>query len=131
MTLPTLQREKAVGCAFVEMEMASTADPVAAESTWQVELLRRQYLQLIDPNELAIPSIEFLRLPGLQARIYDSMFNEANIPFSPPDRYKYRVLKKLVAAIEQAIVDPEEDVGFPYSIPFVLGDLLPRSDTFF
>lgn len=110
--------------------MASTTDRVAAETTWQVELLRRQYLQLIDPNELAIPSIESLRLPGLQARIYDSMFNEANLPFPPPDRHKYRVLKKLVAAIEQAIVDPEEDVGFPYSISLVFGDLLPRTNSF-
>ena len=87
-----------------------------AESTWQVELLRRQYLQLIDPNELAIPSKDALKSPDLQARIYDTMFNGHSLRFSPPDRYKFRVLKKLVVAMEQAIVDPEEDVGFPYFI---------------
>ena len=80
---------------------------------WQAELLRRQYLQLIDPKELAIPSNEALRSPDLQARLYETMFDKANLPYSPPVRYKFRVLKKLINAIEQAIVDPEEDVGSP------------------
>ncbi len=110
--------------------MASTQDSLDAETAWEIELLRRQYLQLIDPHELAIPSIEALRLPGVQARIHASMFNQAGLRFPPPDRYKYRVLKKLVAAIEQAIVDPEEDVGFPYFISSILGTFLP-SITFF
>lgn len=111
--------------------MASAPDITDAEIVWQAELLRRQYLQLVDPNELAIPSIESLRLPDLQARIYDSMFNEANLPFSPPDRYRFRVLKRLVTAIEQAIVDPEEDVGFPSFSYSVLGVLATKHNNHF
>ena len=104
--------------------MAPTQISTDAEQMWQVELLRRQFLQLVDPNELAIPGSETLRSPDLQARIYNSMFNEANHRVSPPDRYKFRVLKKLVAAMERAIVDPEEDVGFPYLLSSVIGTFL-------
>ena len=104
--------QTAANCVSTEERMASTQETMNAGSAWQVELLRRQYLQLIDPNELAIPCNEALRSPDLQGRIYNSMFNETSLRFSPPDRYKFRVLKELVAAIEQAIVDPEEDVCF-------------------
>ena len=93
--------------------MASTQHPVHYEPAWEVELLRRQYLQLVDPNDLTIPGVETLRSSDLQAQIYDTMFNEANLRVSPPDRYRFRVLKKLVPAIEEAISNPEEDVGFP------------------
>ena len=77
-----------------------------------VELLKRQYLQLTRPEELAIPRKELLRLPDIQAQIYNNMFNEANITYGPPERYRFRVLKRLVQALEDAIEDPEEDVGF-------------------
>lgn len=79
----------------------------------QLELLRRQYLQLWEPDKLTIPSMDIIRLPGVQASIFESMFEENNLRFAPPDRYKVRVLKRLVGMIERAIVDPEEDVGFP------------------
>ena len=101
--------------------MTHVQDSLDAEPAWQAELLRRQFLQLIDPHELAIPGSEALRLPNLQARIYDSMFNEEKLRFSPTRRYKFRVLKRLVTAIERAIVDPEEDVCFPYFLPRQLG----------
>ena len=78
-----------------------------------IELLRRQYLQLLDPDELALPNPELLRLPSTQSRMYDRMFNEAKKVYPPPERYKFRVLKRLVGALEQAIEDPEEDVGPP------------------
>lgn len=94
--------------------MTHIQDPIDAGPAWQIELLCRQFLQLIDPNELAIPGSKALRLPNLQARIYDLMFNEEKLRFSPNGRYKFRVLKKLITAIERAFVDPEEDVCFPY-----------------
>ena len=76
-----------------------------------VELLKRQYLQLTDPEELTLPRKEVLRLPDIQAQIYNDMFDESNIFYAPPERYKFRVLKRLVKALEDAIEDPEEDVG--------------------
>jgi len=78
-----------------------------------VELLRRQYLQLLDPEELAFPGPSLLRLPDVQARIYETMFEESKLQYAPPERYRFRVLKRLVKALEQSIEDPEEDVGAP------------------
>ncbi len=82
-----------------------------------VELLRRQYLQLMDPEQLTLPSKDLLRLPETQARMYSDMFNESKIFYPLPVRYRFRVLKRLVNALEDAIVDPEEDVCFPKSSP--------------
>ena len=77
-----------------------------------VDFLRRQYLQLTDPEELALPHKELLKLPDTQAQIYNEIFDESKHTYLPPERYRYRVLKRLVGAIEDAIQDPEEDVGF-------------------
>lgn len=77
-----------------------------------VELLKRQYLQLIDPAELTLPRKELLRSPGTQAQIYNDIFDESRITYMPPERYRFRVLKRLVKALEDTIEDPEEDVGF-------------------
>lgn len=78
-----------------------------------VELLRRQYLQLVDPEQLLLLSQELLRLPDTQAQIFYCLFDESALAYSPPERYKLRVLKRLVNVMEQAIVDPEEDVRVP------------------
>lgn len=75
-----------------------------------LELFRRQFFQLIDPEQLTLPSNALLRLPKIQAQIYDGMFNELEIAYPTPERYRFRVLKRLVNALEQAIVDPDEDV---------------------
>ena len=89
-----------------------------------VELLKRQYLQLTDPEELTLPRREVLRLPDIQAQIYNDMFNESKIVYAPPERYRFRVLKRLVKALEDAIEDPEEDVGAFFST-FTLRSLQP------
>ena len=78
-----------------------------------VELLKRQYLQLLRPEQLRMPRAELLRLPETQAQIYHAMFVEEEIAYLPPDRYRYRVLKLLMNALEEAIDDPEEDVRLP------------------
>ena len=75
-----------------------------------VDLLVRQYLQSLDPEQLSVPAVEILRRPEIQARIFDDMFREAAMNYSPPRRYQFRVLKRLVHALEDAIEDPEEDV---------------------
>lgn len=85
-----------------------------------VELMKRQYLQLSDPDELGFPPQELLRWPGTQAQIYDAMFNESSSMYLPPKRYRFRVLKRIVSLLEQAIQDPEEDVGFCISYWFLL-----------
>ena len=77
-----------------------------------VDLLIRQYLQLMNPEQLSIPAMEVLRLPEIQARIFDSMFKESAIMYPPPLRYRLRVLKRLVRALENSVEDPEEDVRF-------------------
>lgn len=74
-----------------------------------VELLKRQYLQLIDPEGLTLPRREVLRLPETQVQIYNDMFDESRLAYAPPERYRFRVLKRLVKALEDAIEDPEED----------------------
>lgn len=76
-----------------------------------VELLRRQYLQLLTPDKLTISSKKIL-CPKTQLNIYESIFKESNIKYAPPERYRFRVLKRIVYALEKAIEDPEEDVGF-------------------
>ena len=79
----------------------------------QVELFRRQYLQLLEPEQLSFPARDVIRSPDVQADMFATIFQDEILPRSPPDRYKIRVLKKLVATIEAAFVDPEEDVGSP------------------
>jgi len=79
----------------------------------QLQLLKRQYLQLLDPEQLSLPPADVIRLPYVQAQIYETMFRDGCLSFPPPDRYKLRVLKMLVQRMEAAIDDPEEDVGSP------------------
>ena len=77
-----------------------------------VELLKRQYLQLVDPEEITLPRKELLKLPDTQAQIYSDIFDESRRSYELPERYRLRVLKRIVKALEGAIDDPEEDVGF-------------------
>ena len=78
-----------------------------------VDLLRRQYLQLVDLEHLSIPDPDVIKRPDVQAEIYRTMFQEDNLPFPPPQSYQLRVLKRLMQVIERAVTDPEEDVCFP------------------
>lgn len=76
----------------------------------QVELLRRQYLQLVDPDRLSLPPDPLLILPEVQAQMFATMFQQASIVDMPPDRYRFRVLKKLMNRLDQAFQNPEDDV---------------------
>ena len=78
-----------------------------------MELLRRQYLQLLDPDQLVLPKPEPLRDPQVQQDIYEALFNDAHVQYLAPARYRYRVLKRIVRAMEDAILDPDEDVCPP------------------
>ena len=79
----------------------------------QLELLKRQYLQLVDPDRLTIPPVDVIRCPRVQAQMYEQLFKEDAVTYPPPARYQTLVLKKLVGLLETAFVDPEEDVCFP------------------
>lgn len=104
--------------------MASTQchDSLSPDVARHVELLKRQYLQLVDPERLKMPPMGILRLPEAQAKIFDHMFNDKLRSFPSPKRYQFRVLKRIVDAVELSIVDPEQDVGSFLSL-MELGDL--------
>ena len=74
-----------------------------------VEILSRQFFQTIDPEQLTFPEISDLKLAETQDAIYQCMFNQ-NVQYLPPERYQLRVLKRLLAVIEESIDDPEVDV---------------------
>lgn len=86
----------------------------------QLVLFRRQYLQLFEPDFLAWPPKSLLRDAGVQQWLYKHCFDTDNSPHLPSDRYRLRVLKPLLRKVEQAIEDPEEDVGFFASPPILL-----------
>lgn len=71
----------------------------------------RQYFQLIEPERLDWPSPDVLKDQKVQKWLYDNLFSEHAMQYPPPDRYRLRVLKHLLSAIENAVTDPEEDVG--------------------
>lgn len=92
----------------------------------EILLFRRQYLQLFEPDFLAWPPKQLLRDPDIQEWIHHNLFDSDQITYLPPERYQYRVLKRLLAKIEQAIEDPEEDVGRYLSLlSFLLASSIP------
>ncbi|KAI1108891.1 S-adenosyl-L-methionine-dependent methyltransferase [Nemania sp. NC0429] len=75
----------------------------------QLRLLRRQYLQLFEPDFLAWPHPQLLRRADAQAWLFKHLFDPDRNRRLPPERYQLRVLRPLVARIEKAIEDPDED----------------------
>ncbi|OKL58579.1 hypothetical protein UA08_06206 [Talaromyces atroroseus] len=76
-----------------------------------ISRLIAQYFELVDLKHLAIPSSSVLKTPITQQHIYDDMFNEDLLsPLIPPATYRLRVLKQIIARIENDQQwDPEED----------------------
>ncbi|KJX97346.1 putative nicotinamide n-methyltransferase protein [Zymoseptoria brevis] len=75
----------------------------------QLILFRRQYLQIFEPDFLAWPPKQLLRDAHIQAWLYTHLFDSEKNSMLPPQRYQLRVLKPLLAKIEQAVEDPQED----------------------
>ncbi|KAI1099277.1 putative methyltransferase-domain-containing protein [Jackrogersella minutella] len=75
----------------------------------QLLLLRRQYMQLLEPDFLAWPPLKLLKNTDVQKWLFKHLFDPSRNLRLPPDRYQMRVLKQLVAKIEKAIEEPEED----------------------
>ena len=92
-----------------------------------VELLKRQFFQLVNPDELTLPPKDLLRRPDIQAQIHECMFRTEGVRLPPPPkRYQSRVLKLLVREIEESIEDPNEDVreyAFRFSSDLLIGRL--------
>ena len=88
---------------------------IAPNELMQLQILQRQYLQLVEPSQLRWPDAQVLKRPEVQTWLFLQMFDESSIKSPPPERYQLRVLKLLIAKLERSIVDPEEDVRFPFS----------------
>lgn len=77
-------------------------------------VLRRQYLQLFEPDFLAWPPLKLLKNADVQAWLYKNLFDAGRLPHLPPPPYQIRVLELLMAKIEKAIEDPKQDVNRPW-----------------
>ena len=98
----------------------------------QLRLFHRQYLQLFEPDFLAWPPKSLLRDAGVQQWLFTNCVDTDNNLHLPSDRYRLRVLKPLLRKVEQAIEDPEEDVGYStvdllLSLPFIIFCINPRT----
>lgn len=84
----------------------------AIGSTEDIPRLIAQFFELVELRNLTIPSSGILKNSVTQNRIYNEMFNEDLLaPVIPPPAYRLRLLKKLIAVIENDDQwDPEEDV---------------------
>lgn len=96
----------------------------AAKMTTTIPNLIAQYNQQVPAPQLPLPSGTTLLHPATQSTIYERMFNKDN-PQAwplPPVGYRMRVLKMILGRLEEAIVNPEEDVrpSFPFFL-FVFG----------
>lgn len=82
-----------------------------------VRLLRRQYLQLVEPSAFSFPtSPSILHSPGFQSALYIALFAPAAVPNPPPERYTTRVLKRLIALLSSV---PESASGIEQEVPVI------------
>jgi hypothetical protein len=99
-------------------------------------VFQRQYFQLVEPSQLRWPQDSILKSADVQSWMFTNLFDSEGIKSPPPERYQLRVLKLLISKLERSIVDPEEDVRFPFSFSstcfrmscgvFILSDLKRR-----
>ena len=81
----------------------------------QLLLFRRQYLQLVEPEFLAWPPKSVLTDQNDQSWIYKRLFDPERTPQLPCPQYQLKVLKLLLAKIEQSVDDSKEHVSVPLS----------------
>ncbi|OTA54959.1 hypothetical protein K449DRAFT_338215 [Hypoxylon sp. EC38] len=77
----------------------------------QLLLLRRQYMQLFEPDFLAWPPPKFLKATDVQKWLYRYMFDPSRNPRLPPEGYRMLVLKRLISKIEKVTGNPEDEVS--------------------
>ncbi|KAJ6437255.1 FAM86A protein [Purpureocillium lavendulum] len=71
-----------------------------------VDRFCRQFLQL--EQGLDFPPAEYLKLDAVQELIFQRLFADDALVYAPPDRYRLKTLKALVARIEASIDDWDE-----------------------
>ena len=82
----------------------------------RLRTFRNQYHQQLDIDQLSFPSPDILRSAEIQDQVFHYFFDPDICSLHPPLLYRRQVLKELLGRIEQAVVDPEEDVGEPISM---------------
>lgn len=80
-------------------------------------IFRRQYLQLFEPDFLAWPPLQLLKNADVQTWLYKNLFDAGRVPHLPPASYQLRALNILVAKIQKANGDPEQDVSHLFLSP--------------
>lgn len=78
-------------------------------SELQVSRFCHQYLQL--EHDLDFPHSSSLKTSEVQDALYNRLFADDALCFSPPQRYQLRTLKELMARIEASIDDWDEFVS--------------------
>ncbi|PYI16736.1 hypothetical protein BO99DRAFT_339451 [Aspergillus violaceofuscus CBS 115571] len=83
--------------------MSSPASPL--------DRLVSQYYQQLELPSLALPDNATLLTPTTQHALYNRMFNDFDPALwpLPPAHYRMRVLKLIIARLEQSLTNPEED----------------------
>jgi hypothetical protein len=75
-----------------------------------LEVFRRQYLQLLPASRLRYPPSSVLKGIHAQKQLFSDLFDDnAAQPMAPP-AYRLQVLKALLRRIEAAFVDADQDV---------------------
>lgn len=68
-------------------------------------LLRRQYLQLFEPDFIAWPPLALLRNDDVQTWLFRQLFDPARNEYLPPPQYQLLVLDNLLRRIVKATGD--------------------------
>jgi hypothetical protein len=86
---------------------------IPSKDSTSLDLFKRQFLQLVPIRDLQWPQPAVLKEITAQRWLYTHLFDSNNVKYSPPERYQLQVLEQLLKTIEEAISDPDEDVGKP------------------
>ena len=78
-----------------------------------LELFRRQYFQLLPPEQIVFPPDNILKEPAFQVALMGKVFGNESHVYHPSNRYRLRILKAIIGKIEASFQDPDEDVRVP------------------
>jgi len=101
---------------FIPLPCQPTDMTLTVEENTQLTKFRAQYLQLLDPRTLSWPHHATLKKAEVQAWLFKNLFDKQNLQYLPNGRYQVRVLKIILAQIEESIDDPDQDVSAIISI---------------
>lgn len=73
-----------------------------------------------DPLEIKYPAKELIKPLAAQVWLLDNLFNKRRLKHLPTARYTYRIMKKLLSMLEEAMENPKEDVSITVVTPSCL-----------